>query len=239
VALFAISNRVRIKIDGSLPKQFNEGPELIYIKHQVALQALIPKVTGMIRQTKSLSIGIIFCFLCLSCVSICIAQDFPLESGASDCADLVTAGQNAEAFGCFGRAIEADPTSAFDWAGQGDAMNNIGFYYQALVYYEMALDLKPDSSNILTSKGRTLTRLGKYDEALDIFAQALDLTPDNTYTWESIGDVYYELGDTDKADAAYARGKPVKIAKPATQRKTVDDYLSSNREAVGSHEEGI
>jgi len=118
-------------------------------------------------------------------------------------------------------------------------MNNIGFYYQALVYYEMALDLKPDSSNILTSKGRTLTRLGKYDEALDIFAQALDLTPDNTYTWESIGDVYYELGDTDKADAAYARGKPVKIAKPATQRKTVDDYLSSNREAVGSHEEGI
>ena len=193
----------------------------------------------MIRQTKSLSIGIIFCFLCLSGVGICMAQDFPLDSGNVDCADLVTAGQNDVAFGCFGRAIEADPTSAFDWAGQGDVMNNIGFYYQALVYYEMALNLKPDSSNILTSKGRTLTRLGKYDEALDIFAQALELTPDNTYTWESIGDAYYELGDTDKADAAYARGKPVKIAKPATQRKTVDDYLSSGREVASSHEEGI
>lgn len=193
----------------------------------------------MIRQTKYISIWTIFCFLCLSCVSICIAQDFPLDSGNVDCADLVTAGQNAEAFGCFGRAIEADPTSAFDWAGQGDVMNNIGFYYQALVYYEMALNLKPDSSNILTSKGRTLTRMGKYDEALDILAQALDLNPDNTYTWESIGDVYTELGDTDKADAAYARSKSAKTAKPAPQRKTVDDYLSSSREVASSHEEGI
>ncbi|MFZ3148719.1 MAG: tetratricopeptide repeat protein [Methanothrix sp.] len=165
-----------------------------------------------------------------------IAQDFPLESGAADCADLVTAGQNDVAFGCFGRAIEADPTSAFDWAGQGDVMNNIGYYYQALVYYEMALNLKPDSANILASKGRTLTRLGKYDDAMDILAQALDLNPDNTYTWESIGDVYTELGDTDKADAAYARAKP---AKTATQRKTIDDYLSSGREAASSHEEGI
>jgi Flp pilus assembly protein TadD len=68
---------------------------------------------------------------------------------------------------------------------------------------------------------------------LDILAQALDLNPDNTYTWESIGDVYTELGDTDKADAAYARSKPV------TQRKTVDDYLSSGREVAISHEEGI
>ena len=112
----------------------------------------------------------------------------------------------------------------------------LDFYYQALVYYEMALNLKPDSSNILTSKGRTLTRLGKYDEALDIFAQALDLSPDNTYTWESIGDVYTELGDTDKADAAYARAKP---SKPLPQRKTVDDYLASGPEVASSHEEGI
>ena len=193
----------------------------------------------MIRQTKYLSIGIIFCFLCLSGVSICIAQDFPLDSGSVDCAGLVTADQNAEAFGCFGRAIEADPTSAFDWVGQGDVMNNIGYYYQALVYYEMALNLKPDSANILTSKGRTLTRLGKYDDAMDILAQALDLNPDNTYTWESIGDVYTKLGDTAKADAAYARSKPSKTAKPAPQRKTVDDYLSSGREVASSHEEGI
>jgi tetratricopeptide (TPR) repeat protein len=186
----------------------------------------------MESQTKFLSIGLIFCFLCLSCVGICIAQDFPLKSEATDCADLVTAGQNAEAFGCCGRAIEADPTSAFDWAGQGDVMNNIGYYYQALVYYEIALDLKPNSSNILTSKGRTLTRLGKYDEALDILAQALDLNPDNTYTWESIGDVYTELGDTDKADAAYARAKPAETVKPAEQRKTVDDYLASSKEGI-------
>jgi tetratricopeptide (TPR) repeat protein len=144
----------------------------------------------MIRQTKSLSIGIIFCFLCLSGVSICIAQDYPSDNKTEDCADLVSAGRNVEAFSCFGDAIEADPTSAFDWAGQGDVMNNQGYYYQALVYYEMALNLKPDSANILTSKGRTLTRLGKYDDAMDILAQALDLNPDNTYTWESIGDVY-------------------------------------------------
>jgi tetratricopeptide (TPR) repeat protein len=186
----------------------------------------------MKRQIKSLSVGIIFCFLCLSCLSICIAQDFPLDSGSVDCAGQVSAGQNAEAFGCFGRAIEADPTSALDWAGQGDVMNNVGFYYQALVYYEMALNLKPDSANILTSKGRTLTRLGKYDDALDILAQALDLSPDNTYTWKSIGDVYTELGDTDKADAAYARAKPAKTAKPAPQRKTVDDYLASSKEGI-------
>ena len=188
----------------------------------------------MISRTKFLLTGILFCLLCLSCVSICIAKDFPLESsGDIDCADLVTAGQNDVAFGCFGRAIEDDPSSAYDWAGQGDVMNNVGFYYQALVYYEMALNLKPDSSNIMTSKGRTLTRLGKYDDALDILAQALDLNPDNTYTWESIGDVYTELGDTDKADAAYARSKPAKTAaKQVPQRKTVEDYLAGGKEGI-------
>jgi tetratricopeptide (TPR) repeat protein len=152
-----------------------------------------------------------------------------MESGDVDCADLVTAGQNDVAFGCFGRAIEYDPTSAYDWAGQGDVMNNIGFYHQALVYYEIALSLKPDSSNILTSKGRTLTHLGEYYEALDILTQALDLNPENTYTWESIGDVYTELGDTAKADAAYAKATP---AKSAPQRKTTGDYLSGSQEGI-------
>ncbi len=187
----------------------------------------------MKSRIKSLSMAIMLCLLCLSCVSICTAYDFPLESSEGvDCADLVTAGQNDVAFGCFGRAIEDDPSSAYDWAGQGDVMNNVGFYYQALVYYEMALNLKPDSSNILTSKGRTLTRLGKYDEALDVLAQALDQNPDNAYTWESIGDVYTEMGETAKADAAYAKANPAKTAKPAPQRKTVEDYLASGNEGI-------
>jgi len=179
----------------------------------------------MIRKTKSLSFWIISCFLCLSGVSICIAQDYPSYSETEDCTDLVSAGRNDEAFSCFGDAIEADPTSAFDWAGQGDVMNNQGYYYQALVYYDMALNLKPDAANILTSKGRTLIHLGKYNDAMDCFALALDQSPDNTYTWESIGDVYTKLHDTAKADAAYAR------AKPAKQRKTVEDYLTSSLES--------
>jgi tetratricopeptide (TPR) repeat protein len=159
----------------------------------------------------------------LSCVSICIAQDYPPGSETEDCADLVSAGRNVEAFSCFGDAIEADPTSAFNWAGQGDVMNNMGYYYQALVYYEMAINLEPNSANILTSKGRTLTRLGKYDDAMESFALALDLLPDNAYTWESIGDVYTKQHDTAKAQAAYARAKTDK------QRKSVEDYLSDSQ----------
>ncbi|MHB8117644.1 MAG: tetratricopeptide repeat protein [Methanothrix sp.] len=159
-------------------------------------------------------------------MSICIAQDYPSDSGTEDCADLVSAGRNDEAFSCFGDAIEADPTSAFDWAGQGDVMNNQGYYYQALVYYEMALNLKPDSANILTSKGRTLTRLGKYDDAMESFGLALDQSPDNTYTWESVGDLYELQHDTAKAEAAYAKAK---IGKP---RKTVEDYLTSSQEGI-------
>ena len=199
---------------------------MIYSKNQVTLQESISKVTGTIRQTTSLSIKIIFCFLCLSGVSICIAQDSPLDSGSVDCAGLVSSGRNVEAFDCFGDAIEANPTSAFDWAGQGDVMNNLGYYYQALVYYEMALSLKPDSANILTSKGRTLTRLGKYDDAMDSFALALEQNPDNTYTWESIGDVYTKQHDTVKAEAAYAKAKTDK------PRKSVDDYLTSSQEGI-------
>ena len=173
----------------------------------------------MIRQIKVLSSGIIFCFLCLLGVSICIAQDFNSDS-KSHCSDLLDSGQNMEALNCYGRAIEADPNDALNWAGQGDVMNNEGYYLQALLYYEKAIDLDPSSSNILTSKGRTLTRLGKYYEALDILDQALALNPDNTYTWRSIGDVYTELDDTARAEDAYAK------AGPAKQRKSVDDYLS-------------
>jgi tetratricopeptide (TPR) repeat protein len=155
----------------------------------------------------------------LACVSTCFAQDYPLANESVDCADLVSSERNVEAFSCFGNAIESDPTSALDWAGQGDVMNNIGYYYQALVYYNMAIDLDPSSANILTSKGRTLTRLGKYDEAMNIFSQALELRPDNAYTWRSIGDVYTLRHDTDKAEAAYSK------AEAGKQHKSVEDYL--------------
>lgn len=156
----------------------------------------------------------------VACVSTCVAQDYPLANESVDCASLVSSDRNAEAFSCFGRAIESDPASAFDWAGQGDVMNNIGYYYQALIYYEVAINLEPNSANILTSKGRTLTRLGRYDEAMDIFSQALELQPDNAYTWKSIGDVYTKRHDTVKAQAAYSKAEVGK-----QQRKSVEDYL--------------
>jgi tetratricopeptide (TPR) repeat protein len=160
---------------------------------------------------------ITFCIIFLSGVSI-FAQGYPSDSEPVDCAALAASDQNAEAFDCFGRAIETDPTSAFNWAGQGDVMNNIGYYYQALVYYEMAINLDPYSSNILTSKGRTLTSLGKYDDAMESFGRALDLLPDNAYTWKSIGDLYTLLHDTAKAQAAYARAND--DSQPATQSNT-------------------
>ena len=128
----------------------------------------------------------------------------PSDSVTADCASLVTSGQNAEAFGCFGHAIEADPSSAFDWAGQGDVMNNIGYYHQALIYYEKAISLDPYSANILTSKGRTLTRRGRYEDAMTCFNLALNLRPNNAYTWKSIGDLYTEQHDTTRAEAAYS-----------------------------------
>jgi hypothetical protein len=74
----------------------------------------------MIWQTKSISIWIIFCILWLFGVGICFAQSNPSDSALVDCASLVTSDQNSEAFGCFGRAIESDPKSALNWAGQGE-----------------------------------------------------------------------------------------------------------------------
>jgi len=166
-------------------------------------------------------ISAVVCWIVISlaCVSTCFAQDYLSANESVNCADLVSSDRTAEAFSCFGKAIESDPASAFDWAGQGDVMNNIGYYYQALVYYEVAINLEPNSANILTSKGRTLTRLGKYDEAMDIFSQALELQPNNAYTWKSIGDVYTLQHETAKAQAAYAK------AEPGKQRKSVEDYL--------------
>ncbi len=147
---------------------------------------------------------IMFCLLSYFLTGVCASQSTSL-SNSDDCNQLLSENNYADAFVCFAKVIENNPQSALNWAGQGDTMNNMGFYHQALVYYTMASELDPSNADILTSEGRTFTRLGDYDSASKCFNNALNIDPNNEYLWRSIGDLFTKVGDNERANEAYAK----------------------------------
>jgi carbonic anhydrase/acetyltransferase-like protein (isoleucine patch superfamily) len=75
------------------------------------------------------------------------------------------------------KAPKLKPERHWAWTQRGEALRKSGYYQQALVNFEHALELKPDDAEAWRSRGRTLAKLGRYSDAVASYTTALKLEP--------------------------------------------------------------
>lgn len=100
------------------------------------------------------------------------------------------------------RLMQNDTSFLFNYSlytlapvGLGWTYANQGEHEQALVYYEMVLDLYPTHFLALIGKGNSLNWLGKYEDALKIYNEILRLDPNNQFVYAQLGLLQYNLGN--------------------------------------------
>ena len=64
---------------------------------------------------------------------------------------------------------------------------NDGFYPDAILAYDRALEMDPDNSFIWDNRGVALSRIGLMEESEESFEFALEIEPSNTQAWSNLG----------------------------------------------------
>ncbi len=93
---------------------------------------------------------------------------------------------------------------------KGDKLKGEGKYYEAIRFYDDAINSDPDNFQnwkALNSKGEALFSQGKYDEALQAYDKAIELVPDVSIVWTNKGHALKALGRTSESDVAYATAR--------------------------------
>ena len=100
-----------------------------------------------------------------------------------------------EAMRCYSRAIEVDPEYAGAYQAMGDALYDIGSYWEAASEYRDSLIVEPANPDVLTTLARCYARIEEYGEARASLLHALELEPGHM-------DALRELALIDRARAA-------------------------------------
>src|SRR5260221_721836 len=90
-----------------------------------------------------------------------------------------------------------------EWIREGNALNGLKRYEEALAAYEQAIRLDPNYTYAYLFKGNALSDLKRYEEALAAYEQAIRLDPDHTYYYYSKGNALSDLKRYEEALAAY------------------------------------
>lgn len=141
----------------------------------------------------------------------------------------------------FVRATEIQPNHAAAWAGQADALAELGRHDRALVDYQKALELDPDNSDVLTSKGTLLYQTGEPQKALDAHEQAIAIDPNNARAWHGKGIALIGLQRYDEAVSAFEQAKTIRPSAPSVwQSKALAlEYQGKMAEAAQVYSEAL
>jgi tetratricopeptide (TPR) repeat protein len=77
---------------------------------------------------------------------------------------------------------------------KGVALNNLGNYTGAILYFDKALAIDPNYVSALNGKGVALNNLGNYTGAILYFDKALAIDPKNTYALDNKAAILDRLG---------------------------------------------
>lgn len=77
--------------------------------------------------------------------------------------------------------------------------NNLGQYYKAAQYYELASKLNPNDGEIYYLLGKMEVNKEKYDAAIEWFEKAISLDSGNGKYFRALGTAYYNIGDNEAA----------------------------------------
>jgi tetratricopeptide (TPR) repeat protein len=94
-----------------------------------------------------------------------------------------------------------------EWLQDGNALNELKRYEEALAACEQAIRLDPNNAYAYTNKGIALNGLRRYEEALAACDQAIRLDPNNAYAYSGKGYALERLGRKKDAQQAFERAR--------------------------------
>lgn len=86
-----------------------------------------------------------------------------------------------------------------DYLERGQTYHNLGYYTEALMNYDCAVELNPKESYIYARRGVTKAYLRRYDEALDDCNQAIEFDPNSGINFILRGMAYEKMRRYDEA----------------------------------------
>jgi tetratricopeptide (TPR) repeat protein len=85
----------------------------------------------------------------------------------------------------------------------GNALMEKGRVEEAMVHYQMALQMNPDHPEAQASLGDALRQMGRLDEAIGHLEKALEIKPDLATAHNNLGNLLAQRGDLDHAIAHF------------------------------------
>ncbi|MCB8762358.1 tetratricopeptide repeat protein [Planktothrix agardhii] len=76
---------------------------------------------------------------------------------------------------------------------------------QAVIFYQLAIELKPDYAEAYFQLGHTLEKQNYYEQAISCYRQAIQLIPNCCWYYNSLGDLLLNMGEAEEAGSAYNR----------------------------------
>ena len=123
----------------------------------------------------------------------------------------------------------ASYTPSAQYYGIGGWLKAItGFPLDALVEYDMALELNPDNPIHLNNKGYTLNLLGRYPEAVQLFNKAIELQPEFAYPYSNRGLSRIKAGEVAQGLADINRSLELDPSESYGHRNLGIYYLEQN-----------
>ena len=104
------------------------------------------------------------------------------------------------------QSLECRPDSYQEWYKQGNKLRAEGYYQEALMSYERAINYKPRDYWSWYRKGVVLEALDCYSEAIDSYTQANNIEPNNYWAWYEQGCILFSVfAEYQRAIACFER----------------------------------
>jgi tetratricopeptide (TPR) repeat protein len=90
-----------------------------------------------------------------------------------------------------------------EWLTEGNSLEALGQYKEALFSYDHALKLNPEALAGWHGRARTLSFLGNIDEAIKCYERALSITSNDAMVWYDKGNLHFQIGQGNEAQRCY------------------------------------
>lgn len=146
----------------------------------------------------------------------------------------------------YNKVLEVRPDFYEAWYERGLALENWGYYTEALLSFDRALSLRPHklaASSIWHDRGNALQYgLGNYLDAMACYDRALQLHPDHELAWQNRGNaLLYGLNRPEDAIACYDRTLQINPENYLAWRNRGNALIELRRypEAIASYDRAL
>jgi tetratricopeptide (TPR) repeat protein len=124
---------------------------------------------------------------------------------------------------------------------EGNALQSLKRWYEAIAIYNKALVLKPDYAEAYNNRGVALKELKQLDEAIASYDKAIALKPDYAAAYSNRGNALKDLKRLDEALASYDKAIALKpdYARAYSNRGVALNDLKRFSEAIASCDKAI